>query len=520
MPRVEQVSIFLASPGDVLVERNHAERVIEELNRTIASSGGMSLKIIRWEEDVHPGYGKDAQAIINDQVAKMSQCDLFVGVMWNRVGTPTPRAESGTVEEFEIAAQAFDRHGKPEIWFYFRNAAAHLDTGEQIEQRKQVVAFKEKIKKNSLPWSYKTPKEFQDKFRVHLSKWLEERTPQEAVPAARRSELVRVNGYKLFYFRANHKLSFASLARLTGLQPALLRKLEKVKQEKGALKESSFNVCERNALDRLEEALACRGTLLAGKADDFLTQYMQFYYIYKTAKPGPVRGDQPPPLAFKTRAVVFDFDGTLTRSDDDRTTWEKIWVMLGYSIKDCADLHLRFQRKEFSHQIWCDRTRDKFRVKALTTEQLKSIAREIHLVDGVRETVETLRKEGVNLFILSGSIRSIIQEILGDLRTEFEEIKANEVLFDAQGIISQIQGTPYDFEGKATFLKRLIEDWQLSPMDVLFVGNSCNDVFASQSGVRTLCVNPKFTDPANEEHWTYAIREMVNLKEVMDFIEL
>ena len=34
---------------------------------------------------------------------------------------------------------------------------------------------------------------------------------------------------------------------------------------------------------------------------------MQFYQTYKVAKPGPARDDQQPALAFKTKAVVFDF---------------------------------------------------------------------------------------------------------------------------------------------------------------------------------------------------------------------
>jgi hypothetical protein len=74
------------------------------------------------------------------------------------------------------------------------------------------------------------------------------------------------------------------------------------------------------------------------------------------------------------------------------------------------------------------------------------------------------------------------------LHAEFEEIRANEIVFDSSGIISEIQGTSFDFEGKAVFLKRVIEDLRLSPSDVLFVWNSCNNVFTSQSGVRTLCV--------------------------------
>jgi HAD superfamily phosphoserine phosphatase-like hydrolase len=535
MSQVEQISIFLASPGDVRKERDLVEDVVAELNRTTASPKGMDLRVVRWEEDAYPSYGQDPQAIINAQIAQMTSYDLFVGILWNRIGTPTPRAASGTVEELEIATQALARSGKPDIWLYFRDASARLDTNEQIEQRKQVIEFRRKAEQNGLTWTYKKPSDFCEKFRSQLTLWLGKRSqatasspgehlsagaqPQASLPRIA-SDTVRVNGYKLFYFRTNHKLTFTGLAQATGVDRSLLRKLERVNQEKEVLEPSCFNSCERSVLDRLEEALACPGSLEAGKADDFLAQYMQFYRMYKGATVSNQRSSDKLPQDFVTKAVVFDFDGTLTQTLDNRTTWEKIWVSLGYSINDCADLHKRFQRKEFTHQQWCDLTRDAFRTKNLTMAQLERIAQETPLVDGVRETVGLLRQRGVRLFILSGSIKSIIRCVLGDLQTEFEEIKANEVVFDPSGIISDIQGTPYDFKGKAAFLERVLEDWQFEPSDVLFVGNSCNDVFAIQSGVRTLCVNPRFTDPDNEEHWTYAIREMANLQEIMTFVKL
>ena len=336
-----------------------------------------------------------------------------------------------------------------------------------------------------------------------------------------RDEPTRINGYKLCYFRLNNKWPLRRLARTAGLTPLVLGGLERVEKKKGAPNPAWFSPCSRQVLDRLEEILDCRGKLEVGKPDDFLTQYMMFYETYKGSSPSKDRRDSDQlELCFLTKVVVFDFDGTLTQSYDNKTTWEKIWVSLGYSTDQCFDLHRRFQRKEFSHQEWCNMTRDAFRIRQLNKEHIRKIATGISLVDGVADTVSELRKHGIKLFILSGSIKSIIQQVLGDLRNEFEEIKANEFVFDSSGIIKEIQGTPYDFQGKAVFLRRVIEDLGLAPSDVLFVGNSCNDVFASQSGVRTLCVNARFTDPDNEEHWTYAIREMVNLNAILKFVRL
>lgn len=169
---VERLLFFLASPGDVLSERRCAQQVVDELNRTLPDEKGLVLQLIRWEEDAYPGYGSDAQAVINAQLAEMTKYDLFVGILWNRLGTETPRAGSGTEEEFRRAVQASRETGQPEIWLYFREAPVTLDTPVQLEQRSKVIKFREEIKPHGLPWSYKNPADFKNKFRVHLTKWL------------------------------------------------------------------------------------------------------------------------------------------------------------------------------------------------------------------------------------------------------------------------------------------------------------------------------------------------------------
>jgi hypothetical protein len=65
MPSVEMLLVFLASPGDVLTERRYVEEVVAELNRTVANEKGLVVQVIRWENDAFPGYGMDAQALIN-----------------------------------------------------------------------------------------------------------------------------------------------------------------------------------------------------------------------------------------------------------------------------------------------------------------------------------------------------------------------------------------------------------------------------------------------------------------------
>jgi hypothetical protein len=176
MPQVEKLLVFLASPGDVPTERRYVGEIVADLNRTVASDKDVVLQVVSWENDAYPGYGQDAQAIINAQIAEMSKYALFVGIMWNRLGTPTSRAPSGTVEEFERAVQASKQNGQPDIWFYFRESPSKMDTEEQLEQRGKVLAFKKQVQTNGMPWPYKNPLDFRDKFRNQMILWLNARS--------------------------------------------------------------------------------------------------------------------------------------------------------------------------------------------------------------------------------------------------------------------------------------------------------------------------------------------------------
>jgi len=111
--------------------------------------------------------------------------------MWSRVGTPTQRAESGTIEEFQRAVRANKNHNKPEIWFYFRKLEARLDTQEKLEQAQKVVTFKTKVQRKALTHDYNNPSDFRDRFRQDISQWLNARPNKTSRPrtaAANRSK--------------------------------------------------------------------------------------------------------------------------------------------------------------------------------------------------------------------------------------------------------------------------------------------------------------------------------------------
>ena len=101
---------------------------------------------------------------------------------------------------------------------------------------------------------------------------------------------------------------------------------------------------------------------------------------------------------------------------------------MGYSEKECQELHQRFNRKEISHAEWCKITEEKFKERNLHKETVEKIASKIHLIKGVRNTLKRLSDEGIKIYIVSGSIDIIIKKVMGDMSQYIEEIKANSFL--------------------------------------------------------------------------------------------
>ncbi|MFG6107159.1 DUF4062 domain-containing protein [Leptothoe sp. EHU-05/26/07-4] len=84
------LTVFLASPGDLSEERKYARKVVDKINRVIASSVGWQIDLKGWE-DTLPGTGRP-QEIIN---ADVDSCDLFLGMLWERWGSSTGKYSSG-----------------------------------------------------------------------------------------------------------------------------------------------------------------------------------------------------------------------------------------------------------------------------------------------------------------------------------------------------------------------------------------------------------------------------------------
>ena len=165
---VHLLKIFIASPGDVKLEREKAREEILNL-RPLAHKHGYDLEATGWETHATPGAGR-SQELINRLVR---ECDLFIGILWRRFGLPTGEAGSGTIEEFNLARERYTEERAPEIMLYFREVHPDFlaDPGPQLQK---VLDFKKQVEEGHLALyaQYREEEHFAVLLRRHVTDWL------------------------------------------------------------------------------------------------------------------------------------------------------------------------------------------------------------------------------------------------------------------------------------------------------------------------------------------------------------
>ena len=172
MARDDRVfSVLVACPSDVQEEAGLVRSAVEEVNLGMASLRAARLEVVDWQTHASPGIGSDPQDVINQQLPE--DYDIFLGVMWARFGTATPRAGSGTEEEFERALTRHQANRSVRILFYFKQASLPPDAIDPAQLQK-VQAFRERLKQEGVLYrDFEHGAEFERQLRQHLAQQLQ-----------------------------------------------------------------------------------------------------------------------------------------------------------------------------------------------------------------------------------------------------------------------------------------------------------------------------------------------------------
>ncbi len=92
MATKHNIKLFISSPSDVTSERDIIQNTLEdEIAVSPSFREKCSIQVIRFDNPSKsiPFYlNENPQATINNSLSKPSDCDLCIGIIWNRMGTP------------------------------------------------------------------------------------------------------------------------------------------------------------------------------------------------------------------------------------------------------------------------------------------------------------------------------------------------------------------------------------------------------------------------------------------------
>jgi len=142
--------IFLASPGDVPLERKLAREAITHISSERRFRGRIDIEIVAWDQPgaaVAMEAGLTPQEAIAQGLPKPEECDLAVIVLWSRIGTQLPADFelkedgtpylSGTEWEYLNALHGYKKRGKPAVWVYRRKGAPEFRINDPELDRKR-----------------------------------------------------------------------------------------------------------------------------------------------------------------------------------------------------------------------------------------------------------------------------------------------------------------------------------------------------------------------------------------------
>ncbi|MBB1514311.1 DUF4062 domain-containing protein [Tessaracoccus sp. MC1627] len=141
MYRATVLRVMIASPSDVPDARDAVEGAVAAWNQANARFKSVILEPWRWESSAVPIIGSHPQELINGQ--GVDESDIVFALFGGRLGSPTPDAVSGTVEEIDRALQL----GK-QVHLYF--STAPLPHTVDTAQLESLRTFKRQMQSRGL----------------------------------------------------------------------------------------------------------------------------------------------------------------------------------------------------------------------------------------------------------------------------------------------------------------------------------------------------------------------------------
>ncbi len=175
----------------------------------------------------------------------------------------------------------------------------------------------------------------------------------------------------------------------------------------------------------------------------------------------------------KYKLVCFDVDGTLI--DNVTFSWHIFHEYFQTDKHRREDAKKRFFEGKISYLEWAEHDINLWKEKNAKKEDFFKAISHLKLMEGAIETLKELKKNGLKLAIISGSLNIILEKFIPNYDEFFDDVFLSRIYFDKEGNISNVEATEFDMDAKALALRKIAEREKISLKECVFVGDYLND---------------------------------------------
>ncbi len=194
----------------------------------------------------------------------------------------------------------------------------------------------------------------------------------------------------------------------------------------------------------------------------------------------------------KYKLVCFDVDGTLI--DNVTFSWQIFHDYFQTDKHRREDAKNKFFSGKISYSEWAEHDINLWREKNAKKEDFFKAMSHLKLMNGALGTLQELKKRGLKLAIISGSLNIILERFIPNYDEIFDDVFISKIYFDKNGEISKVRATEFDMDAKALALKEIAEKEKISLKQCVFVGDYLNDKKIMQEAGLGIAFNCKYKE--------------------------
>ncbi|MDP3765811.1 MAG: HAD family phosphatase [Nanoarchaeota archaeon] len=176
----------------------------------------------------------------------------------------------------------------------------------------------------------------------------------------------------------------------------------------------------------------------------------------------------------KYKLVCFDVDGTLI--DNVTFSWQIFHDYFQTDMHRREDAKNAFFSGKITYLQWAEHDINLWKEKNAKREDFFKAISHLRLMYGAMETLSELKKRGLKLAIISGSLNVILEKFIPNYNEFFDDVFLSRIYFDEGGNISKVEATEFDMDAKALALRKIAEREKISLKECVFVGDYLNDL--------------------------------------------